>query len=61
MAASSSCRSEILSVGGVQFLLGLLEEAKGNEESSEQSSEASEVAAAERVMKKAAIALSREH
>ena len=54
MAASSSCRSEILSVGGVAFLLGLMEEC-----SRMGSAPDAEVAAAERVMKKAAIALSR--
>ena len=54
MAASASCRPEIHSVDGVTFLLGMLETKAATENMTQ-----AETAAAERVQKKAAIALSR--
>jgi hypothetical protein len=55
MATNSACRSEIHSVDGVDFLLRMLE----TKAVDEGHLSPAELAAAERVQKKAAIALSR--
>lgn len=54
IAANANCRPDIHSVDGVSFLLSMLETKTTAEELSQ-----AELAAAERVQKKAAIALSR--
>ncbi len=59
MAASPSCRPDLRAVDGVAFLISMMESRSKSASASGGEGLSAEMAAAERVQKKAAIALSR--